>query len=27
LVLASHTYDEKDYIRNYNDYLKLKNKK
>jgi hypothetical protein len=27
LVLASHRYDEEDYIRNYKDYLKLKNKK
>lgn len=25
LVLASHTYDEKDYIRNYKDYLKYIN--
>lgn len=25
LVLASHTYDEKDYIRNYEDYLKYIN--
>ncbi|MDO4764146.1 MAG: FdtA/QdtA family cupin domain-containing protein [Flavobacteriaceae bacterium] len=25
LVLASHTYDEKDYIRNYEDYLKYTN--
>lgn len=25
LVLASHTYDENDYIRNYEDYLKHKN--
>jgi len=24
LVLASHSYDEKDYIRDYDDYLKLK---
>ena len=27
LVLASHRYDEEDYIRNYKDYLKLKTKK
>ena len=27
MVLASHTYDEKDYIRDYKDYLKIKNKK
>ena len=27
LVLASHKYDEEDYIRNYKDYLKIKNKK
>lgn len=26
LVLASHVYDEKDYMRNYKDYLILKNK-
>ena len=26
LVLASHEYDEKDYIRNYNDYTKYLNK-
>ena len=26
LVLASHEYDEADYIRDYNDFLKLKNK-
>ncbi|MNS90793.1 TDP-4-oxo-6-deoxy-alpha-D-glucose-3,4-oxoisomerase [compost metagenome] len=25
LVLASHTYDEKDYIRNYQEYLNYKN--
>jgi len=24
LVLASHTYEEKDYIRNYNEFLKIK---
>lgn len=27
LVLASHKFDEEDYIRNYKDYLKIKNKK
>ena len=27
LVLASNKYDEEDYIRNFKDYLKLKNKK
>ena len=26
LVLASHTYDKKDYIRNYNTFLRFKNK-